>query len=135
MPRCCDGGQCVEPIVLAGHVELEFAKALTADSLADVTTAVGRQFRLFADHSKADRAALAAGVVSSREPMRADDVRRITAPVLVAVGENDEMAGGIAPLTDLLPNGEGFVIPKRNHMLSTGDPKFKAAAIKFLLAH
>lgn len=113
----------------------EIAKALTADSLADVTTAVGRQFRLFADHSKADRAALAACVVSSREPMRADDVRRITAPVLVAVGENDEMAGGIAPLTDLLPNGEGFVIPKRNHMLSTGDPKFKAAAIKFLLAH
>jgi pimeloyl-ACP methyl ester carboxylesterase len=113
----------------------EIAKALTAESLADVTTAVGRQFRLFADHSKADRAALAACVVSSREPMRAEDVRRITAPVLVAVGENDEMAGGIEPLTALLPDAEGFVIPKRNHMLSTGDPKFKAAAIKFLLAH
>ena len=35
----------------------------------------------------------------------------------------------------LLPQGEGFIIPKRNHMLSTGDPKFKTAAVKFLLAH
>jgi hypothetical protein len=55
--------------------------------------------------------------------------------VLVAVGENDEMAGGLAPLVDLLPAGEGFVIPKRNHMLSTGDPRFKAAAIRFLDMH
>jgi pimeloyl-ACP methyl ester carboxylesterase len=113
----------------------EIAAALTAESLSDVKGAVGRQFRLFADHSKADRAALAACVVTSREPMSAASVRRIEAPVLVAVGENDEMAGGIQPLLDLLPNGEGFVIPKRNHMLSTGDPKFKAATIKFLLAH
>ncbi len=47
----------------------EIAAALTADSLADVQGATGRQFRLFADHSKADRAALAACVVTSREPM------------------------------------------------------------------
>ena len=113
----------------------EIAAALTAESLADVRGPVGRQFRLFADHSKADRAALAACVVSSREPMLEDDVRQIGAPVLVAVGENDEMAGEIEPLVRLLPQGEGFVIPKRNHMLSTGDPKFKAATIKFLLAH
>lgn len=113
----------------------EIARALLAESLADVTTPIGRQFRLFADHSKADRAALAACVVSSREPMLADDVRGITAPVLVAVGENDEMAGGIEPLVALLPHGEGFVIPKRNHMLSTGDPKFKDAAIRFLFVH
>jgi pimeloyl-ACP methyl ester carboxylesterase len=113
----------------------EIAAALTADSLADVKGAVGRQFRLFADHSKADRAALAACVVTSREPMREDEVRQIAAPVLVAVGENDEMAGEIEPLVRLLPQGEGFVIPKRNHMLSTGDPKFKTATIKFLLAH
>lgn len=111
------------------------AKALLAESLSEVSDPIGRQFRLFADHSKADRAALAACVVSSREPMLADDVRGITAPVLVALGENDEMAGGIEPLLKLLPNAEGFIIPKRNHMLSTGDPKFKAAAIKFLLAN
>ncbi len=113
----------------------EIIDALTAESLADVKGATGRQFRIFADHSKADRAALAACMVSSREPMPEADVRRIEAPVLVAVGESDDMAGDPHALAALLPHGEALVIPKRNHMLATGDPKFKAAAIRFLLAH
>jgi hypothetical protein len=45
------------------------------------------------------------------------------------------MAGDPHQLAEMLPRGEALVIPKRNHMLATGDPKFKAAAIKFLLAH
>ena len=113
----------------------EIIEALTAESLADVKGATGRQFRIFADHSRADRAALAACMISSREPMAEADVRRIGVPVLVAVGETDDMAGDPHELAGLLPKGEAFVIPKRNHMLATGDPKFKAAAIKFLLAH
>ena len=62
-------------------------------------------------------------------------MRRITAPTLVAVGEADDMAGDPQALADLLPHGECFVIPKRNHMLATGDPKFKAAALEFLERH
>jgi pimeloyl-ACP methyl ester carboxylesterase len=113
----------------------EIIEALTAESLADVKGATGRQFRIFADHSKADRAALAACMISSREPMPSHLVREIETPVLVAVGETDDMAGDPRALAGLLPHGEAFVIPKRNHMLATGDPKFKAAAVKFLLAH
>lgn len=113
----------------------EIIEALTAESLADVKGATGRQFRIFADHSKADRAALAACMISSREPMPEAEVRRIETPVLVAVGEADDMAGDPHELAALLPHGEAFVIPKRNHMLATGDPKFKAQTIKFLLAH
>jgi pimeloyl-ACP methyl ester carboxylesterase len=59
-------------------------------------------------------------------------VRKISQPTLVAVGAADDMAGDPAALAKLLPRGEAFVIPKRNHMLSTGDPKFKAAALEFL---
>ncbi|RYE10359.1 MAG: alpha/beta hydrolase [Hyphomicrobiales bacterium] len=113
----------------------EIIEALTAESLADVKGATGRQFRIFADHSRADRAALAACMISSREPMPEAEVRQIATPVLVAVGEADEMAGDPHGLAALLPQGEAFQIPKRNHMLATGDPKFKAAAVKFLLAH
>ncbi|MFD1942040.1 alpha/beta fold hydrolase [Paradevosia shaoguanensis] len=110
----------------------EIIDGLNADSLADVKHPTGRQFRIFADHSKADRQALAACMVSSRQPMDIDDVRRIAVPVLVAVGETDDMAGSAQELADLLPKGEAFVIPRRNHMLATGDARFKEAAIAFL---
>lgn len=110
----------------------EIIAALTAETLDEVKGATGRQFRIFADHSRADRPALAACMISSREPMAEADVRRITTPVLVAVGETDDMAGDPAALAALLPHGEAFVIPKRNHMLATGDPKFKAAAVAWL---
>jgi pimeloyl-ACP methyl ester carboxylesterase len=110
----------------------EIIAALTADSLDEVKGATGRQFRIFADHSKADRPALAACMISSREPMPEAEVRRISQPTLVAAGEKDDMAGDPQALAALLPNGEAFVIPKRNHMLATGDPHFKRAALAFL---
>ncbi|HVY52161.1 MAG TPA: alpha/beta hydrolase [Devosia sp.] len=113
----------------------EIIAALTAETLADVKGATGRQFRIFADHSKADRAALAACMISSREPMPEGEVRRIGQPTLVAVGEADDMAGSPEALARLLPHGEAFVIPRRNHMLATGDARFKAAALAFLARH
>lgn len=105
---------------------------LLAPSLAELTHPTARQFRIFADHTGADRAALAACMETSRQPMARADVRRIAVPVLVAVGEADEMAGPPGPLAELLPQGEAFVIPKRDHMRATGDKAFKAAALEFL---
>jgi pimeloyl-ACP methyl ester carboxylesterase len=110
----------------------EIIEALTAESLADVTGRMGRQFRIFADHSKSDRAALAACMMTSRQPMAIEDVKRITVPVLVAVGEDDDMAGSPEKLAALMPNAEAFTIPRRNHMLATGDKRFKEAALTFL---
>jgi pimeloyl-ACP methyl ester carboxylesterase len=113
----------------------EIVAALTAPSLEDVKGRAGRQFRIFADHNKADRAALAACFVSSREPMPEADVRRISGPTLVAIGENDEIAGPAPPLVNLLPAGEAFTIPRRDHLRATGDPQFKRAALDFLARH
>ena len=109
--------------------------ALTAESLDQVKDRVGRQFRIFADHNKADKAALAACMVSSREPMPEADVRRISGPVLVAVGADDDMAGPPEALAKLLPRGEAFTIERRDHMRATGDPSFKRAALEFLSRH
>lgn len=105
---------------------------LRAPALADLTHPTARQFRIFADHTGSDREALAACMETSREPMARADVRRIEMPVLVAVGEADEMAGSPDPLAELLPRGEAYVIPKRDHMLATGDKMFKQAALEFL---
>jgi pimeloyl-ACP methyl ester carboxylesterase len=113
----------------------EIISALTADSLADVQGKTGRQFRIFAEHTGADKAALAACMVSSREPLTERQVRDITVPVLVAVGAEDEMAGSPAPLAAMLKQGEAFTIERRDHMRATGDPQFKQAALEFLGRH
>ena len=113
----------------------EIIEALTAESLSEVKGKTGRTFRIFADHTGADRAALAACMVSSREPMSEAQVRAISVPVLVAVGSEDEMAGPPAPLAALLQHGEAFTIERRDHMRATGDPQFKAAALDFLGRH
>lgn len=105
---------------------------LRAPSLEGLTHPTARQFRIFADHTNSDREALAACMETSRAPMARADVRRINVPALVAVGEKDAMAGPPGPLADLLPQGEAFVIPKRDHMRSTGDKAFKDAGLAFL---
>jgi pimeloyl-ACP methyl ester carboxylesterase len=74
-------------------------------------------------------------MVTSRTPMPEADVRRIAVPVLVAAGSDDTMAGAAEALTALLPEGEPLTIPGRDHMRSTGDPRFKAAALDFLARH
>lgn len=133
--RCAVWGGMGINLVTGLEDSEEIIAALTAESLDQVKGATGRQFRIFADHSKADKAALAACMISSREPMAEADVRRIAQPTLVAVGEADDMAGDPRALAALLPRGEAFVIPRRNHMLATGDGKFKAAALAFLARH
>lgn len=110
----------------------DIISGLLAPSLDDLTHPTARQFRIFADHTKSDRFALAACMETSREPMARADVRRIEVPVLVAVGEADEMAGAPDLLAEILPKGEAFVIPKRDHMRATGDKQFKAATLEFL---
>jgi pimeloyl-ACP methyl ester carboxylesterase len=72
---------------------------------------------------------------TSRQPMARADVRRIEVPALVAVGEEDAMAGGPEELAELLPRGEALIIPRRDHMRATGDKVFKAAALAFLSEH
>lgn len=105
---------------------------LRAPSLADLSHPTARQFRIFADHTGSDREALAACMEASRQPMARADVRRIEVPVMVAVGEADEMAGRPEPMAELLPQGEAVLIPRRDHMRATGDKVFKAAALDFL---
>jgi pimeloyl-ACP methyl ester carboxylesterase len=111
----------------------EIIDALNAPSLADVPGRTGRQFRIFADRTGADRRALAACMETSREPMSEADVRRIPAPVLVAAGSEDAMAGPPEALAKLLPHGEAFTIPNRDHMRATGDREFRKTALEFLM--
>src|ERR1700740_3677934 len=51
--------------------------ALEAPSLEDVTDPVGRTFRAFADQTRSDRRALAAGLRGSRRPLKREEAGRV----------------------------------------------------------
>jgi pimeloyl-ACP methyl ester carboxylesterase len=92
----------------------------------------GRAYRVFADQTRSDREALVACIIGARERFSPDDLRKIDVPVLIAVGREDKDAGSAERLAALMPRGEAFVIPGRDHMKAVGDRAHKAAVIDFL---
>jgi pimeloyl-ACP methyl ester carboxylesterase len=108
------------------------AEALEAPSLADVQDRTGRTFRAFAEQTKSDLAALAACIRGSRQTLSRGEAAAIRAPVLVAVGSKDAVAGSAQELAALLPFGRALDIPGRDHMLAVGDRVFKEGVLAFL---
>jgi len=108
------------------------AEALEAPTLLDVPDQQGRMFRTFADQTKSDRRALAACIRGSRQTLSRDQVAGIRAPVLVAVGTKDDVAGSAQELAALIPGAQVLDIPGRDHMLSVGDKVYKQGVLDFL---
>ena len=93
---------------------------------------MGRTFRAFAEQTGSDLKALAACIRGSRQTLTREQVAAIRAPVLVAVGTKDDVAGSAQELAALLPAGRALDIPGRDHMLAVGDRVFKEAVLGFL---
>ena len=108
------------------------AEALEAPRLDDVTDAVGRTFRAFADQTRSDRRALAACLRGTRDLMTKEQAARIDVPVLIAVGSADDVAGSAQALGDIIPGSEVLDIPNRDHMRAVGDKVYKAGVLDFL---
>lgn len=108
------------------------ARALEAPSKADVTDAGARAFRIFAEQTRSDLKALAACIRSSREKISAEDLGRISVPVLVVAGEKDDVAGDVETLVAAIPGAKGVTLPNRNHMNAVGDRGYKDAVLVFL---
>ncbi|UUP19598.1 alpha/beta fold hydrolase [Nitratireductor thuwali] len=108
------------------------ADALVADDPETIEDERPRMFRAFADQTKSDRQALAACISTSRELLTPAQIAEIDRPALVAVGTKDDIAGDPEVLAAMLPRGEAFAIPERDHMLSVGDRRFKERVLAFL---
>ena len=108
------------------------ARALEADDPDTIEDAGAKSFRLFADRTGSDRLALAACIRPSRVRLTPDMAKRIAAPVLVAVGGDDEVSGPAEPLAAMIPGARSLTVPGRDHMRSTGDRDIKAAVLDFL---
>jgi hypothetical protein len=111
---------------------LGIAEAMDAPSLDDLTDPTQRMFRAFAEQNKQDLRALAACIRGSRQSLTREAVRTIAMPVLVSVGTRDTIAGDPHALADLIPKGEAFDIPGRDHNLAVGDRAHKEAVTSFL---
>ncbi|MGN6747612.1 MAG: alpha/beta fold hydrolase [Xanthobacteraceae bacterium] len=108
------------------------ADALEAPALADVTDPTAYLFRAFAEQTKSDLRALAACMRGSRQTLTRSQAAEIAVPVMVAVGETDQIAGSPEALAALIPGAKAIVIPGRDHMLAVGDRVFKSAVLEFL---
>jgi pimeloyl-ACP methyl ester carboxylesterase len=106
--------------------------ALETEEPDSITDPIGQMFRKFADQTKSDRVALAACMKATRQAISADDLATLRLPVMIAVGERDELAGSAADLAEIIPNAEVLDIPKRDHMLAVGDKVYKAGVLAFL---
>jgi pimeloyl-ACP methyl ester carboxylesterase len=105
---------------------------LETPSLDDVSDPTGRVFRIFADQTKSDLRALAACIRGSRQTLSRTEVAAIRAPILVAVGTKDQVAGSAHELAALIPEARALDIPDRDHMLAVGDRTYKSGVIDFL---
>jgi pimeloyl-ACP methyl ester carboxylesterase len=108
------------------------ARALEEPSLTNISDPVAYGFRAFAEKTHSDLRALAACLRGSRQTLSPSQLGRLTAPLLVAVGGNDMIAGSAERLAALVPDAKPLTIPNRDHMLAVGDKVFKAAVLEFL---
>lgn len=113
----------------------EIARGLEAASLLDVTDVSARAFRIFAEQTRGDLKALAACIKSSRVKITEDMLATIKVPVLVVVGERDDVAGEAGPLVAAIRGAKAVTLPNRNHMNAVGDKGYKEAVLTFLRAH
>ena len=126
------GGLGIKLVTGVGLPE-SIAEALEAPSLEDVHEATGKMFRAFAEQTKADRKALAACIRGSRQTLTRSEAASINAPVLIAVGSQDPIAGSAEDLAAIIPRAQVLEITGRDHMLAVGDKIFKQGTLKFLL--
>lgn len=76
-------------------------------------------------------AACITGLKPNADPKR---LARIRTPILVVVGDRDEIARGAPELIELIPTARLVTIAGRDHMSAVPAREFKQAAIDFLIA-
>ena len=116
------------PLIVAYHN----GAPVRLSDIADVQDSVGRTFRAFAMQTRSDLRALVACIRGSRQTLTREEVAKIRAPTLIAVGTKDLVAGSASELAALIPGAQALDIPGRDHMLAVGDKVFKQRAVEFL---
>lgn len=81
-----------------------------------------------------DLVALAACISGLRPESSPERLARISTPILIVVGDRDEIARGGPELIELIPSARLRTIEGRDHMSAVPAREFKQAALEFLTA-
>jgi len=88
-------------------------------------------FARLADHPENDKEALVACLQAPMRLLTAEGLGRVSASVLVVIGERD-FAGPADPLAEALPDARLVVLPRTDHFSTPKDFLAMDAALKFL---
>jgi pimeloyl-ACP methyl ester carboxylesterase len=108
------------------------ANALSTDDPASISNAVARAFREFAEQRGNDLKALAACIQRGRSRPEREALAAISVPVLVVVGEKDDVVGGGDALAGAIPGARLVTVPDRDHLTVVPDRRYKEAVLSFL---
>jgi pimeloyl-ACP methyl ester carboxylesterase len=81
-----------------------------------------------------DMEALAACIVGLKADAHPDRLAKIRTPILIVVGDRDDIARGAPELVELIPSARLVTIANRDHMSAVPAREFKQAALEFLAA-
>jgi pimeloyl-ACP methyl ester carboxylesterase len=111
------------------------ARAMEASDGGKDETEVARNFRIFAERSGNDLAALAAMQRSPRHTMfDASKLAQTTLPTMVLIGDGDTLVGSGDRLAAAIRGAKLVKVPG-DHLTAVGAPQLKQAAIDFLAEH
>ena len=111
----------------------EIARALRLGEPTD--DPVARTFYNFASARPTnDLIALAACIKGLRPESHADRLAKIRTPLLIVVGDQDDIAHGAPELVELIPTARLVTVKGRDHMSAVVAREFKQAAVEFLTA-
>ena len=125
------GGMGIRMIRPRGKNET-IAHALETDDPSSISDEDGKMFRRFAEHTGSDLKSLAACIRPSRKSITEDIIKMISAPVLIAVGDKDDVGGSASELASLMQNATAYEMPGLDHMKSSGAKEFKQKTMEFL---
>ena len=109
----------------------EIARAFLSGEPTD--DPVARTFYTFASSRPTnDLIALAACIGGLRPERNPDRLAKIRTPILIVVGDHDEIARGAPELIELIPSARLVTIAGRDHMSAVVAREFKQAALEFL---
>ncbi len=111
------------------------AKALEMEDRRQIVGLTERAFRSFAEAGGNDLAALAACMRGLRRVVGGEQLRTIRIPVLIVVGERDELVGDPRPLADRIDGATLVRIPGKDHLTTVGSRLYKDAVLRFLEEH